>query len=192
MTRQTAEASVEWRHTGVDSEPAPRVSAKPDAPFAITTFLEGRTFAWGVFEDRFGKLRRRFEVEMNGRWSGDVFELHEEFRYDTGDVEQRIWLITPGDDGRFTGTTEDCVGVAEGRCDGESIRMNYRFRLRVDQRMFTVDFDDRIYRLESGLAINRATMRKWGVKLGELSLFFMKRDEPAPRECERPAGLRSV
>jgi hypothetical protein len=37
-----------------------------------------------------------------------------------------------------------------------------------------VDFDDRIYRMGEGRAVNRATMSKWGIKLGELSLFFVR------------------
>ena len=32
--------------------------------FSLTSFLEGRTRAWGVFEDRFGRVKRRFEVEL--------------------------------------------------------------------------------------------------------------------------------
>jgi hypothetical protein len=37
-----------------------------------------------------------------------------------------------------------------------------------------VAFDDRIYRMGDGLAVNRATMSKFGVVLGELALFFKR------------------
>ena len=53
--------------------------------------------------------------------------------------------------------------------------MTYRFRLKLDARAITVDFDDRIYRMSDGIAVNRATMSKWGVKLGEVSLFFQRK-----------------
>ena len=52
--------------------------------------------------------------------------------------------------------------------------MAYRFRLKLNAREIAVDFDDRIYRIEDGVAINRTTMSKWGIKLGELSLFFQR------------------
>ena len=140
--------------------------------FELTTFLAGATRAWGIFEDRFGKLRRRFDVEMNGRWEGPVFILDERFTYDTGETENRTWRVEPFGDGRFRATCLDCVGEAEGRCDIDSIRMDYRFRLNLGGCELIVSFNDRIYRMSATQAVNRATMSKWGVKLGELSLFF--------------------
>ena len=140
--------------------------------FELTSFLEGPTRAWGIFEDRFGRLRRRFEVEMHGRWCDGVFLLEERFIYDTGEREERVWRVTPEAGGRFTATCPDCIGRAVGVCDESSVHMRYRFRLKMQAREVTVDFLDRIYRMGDRTAVNRATMSKWGVKLGELSLFF--------------------
>jgi hypothetical protein len=142
--------------------------------FEITRFLEGRTIAWGIVEDRFGALRRRFNVEMNGSWEGGRFLLDEQFIYDTGERESRRWTITSMDDGRFSATCDDCIGHAEGECLEESIRMSYRFRLQVRDRTIAVRFSDRLYRMGDDIAINRATISKWGVKLGELSIFFRR------------------
>ena len=142
--------------------------------FELTTFLEGRTTAWGIFEDRFGKARRRFTVELMGRWLDTSFYLDESFEYDDGTHEERVWRVTPTGRGRFSATCSDCIGTAYGSCDADTIRMSYRFRLRLDTRAITVDFDDRIYRVGNDVAVNRATMRKWGVKLGEVSLFFRR------------------
>jgi hypothetical protein len=146
--------------------------------FDLTTFLEGRTFAWGIFEDRFGRVRRRFTVEMVGRWQERVFYLDERFTYDDGSEENRVWRVEPAGQARFTATCADCVGIAEGECSADAIRMAYTFRLKLDGRELHVAFDDRIYRLGDNIAVNRATMRKWGVRLGEVSLFF-KREAPA-------------
>lgn len=148
-------------------------------PFELTAFLSGRTIAWGIFEDRFGKVRRRFQVEMTGRWQDSVFLLGERFRYDTGDTEERTWRVSPAGAGSFTATCDDCIGEARGVSDGDSIRMLYKFRLKLTDRSLVVDFDDRIYRMGDGIAVNRARMSKWGIRLGELSLFFCKDDRSA-------------
>jgi Protein of unknown function (DUF3833) len=117
---------------------------------------------------------------MYGRWSGDVFVLDEQFHYDTGETEKRTWSVTPGSEGRFHATCIDCVGQASGACDVDSIRMSYRFRLKLAKHEIVVSFDDRIYRMGERIAVNRATMSKWGIKLGELSLFFERqRDLPS-------------
>ena len=52
--------------------------------------------------------------------------------------------------------------------------MSYRFRLKLKGREIVVAFDDRLYRMGDTTAVNRATMSKWGIKLGELSLFFQR------------------
>ena len=145
--------------------------------FEPTSFFEGRTSAWGLFEDRFGRVRRRFRVEMSGRWHDRAFHLDESFTYDTGDCETRTWRIVPVGKTRFTATCVDCIGTASGECNADSIRMAYRFRLKLNAREIAVDLDDRIYRVAEGIAINRTTMRKWGIKLGELSLFFQRTGE---------------
>lgn len=143
-------------------------------PFEITTFLLGHTTAWGVFEDRFGRLQRRFTVELNGYWRNDTFCLDEAFKYDTGDVETRKWLVRPTSDGDFVATCDDCVGELRGTTEPNVLRMRYKFRLDLGTTVVVVDFDDRIYRMGQHTAVNRATMRKYGIRLGELSLFFKK------------------
>lgn len=142
--------------------------------FALTRFLCGKTRAWGIVEDRFGRIQRKFSLEMHGHWQGDVFHLDESFRFDDGEEDSRTWLVTPGKNGRFTATCGDCVGHAEGQASGDTISMSYRFRIMVGGRAFVVGFDDRIFRMDENLAINRATMRKWGIKVGELSAVFMR------------------
>ncbi len=147
-----------------------------DNRFELTTFFSGRTHAWGVFEDRFGRLQRRFYVDMEGVWDGDTFILRETFTYDTSDVENRTWRVKPDGQGRFLATCAECVGVAKGVCERDSISMQYKFKLSVGGRNVVVDFQDKLYRMGASKAINRTVMRKWGVKLGELSLFFERQD----------------
>ena len=156
--------------------------------FDLTSFLAGRTTAWGIFEDRFGRLRRRFTVEMNGEWREHVFYLDETFVFDTGEHETRTWRVMPTTDGQFTATCADCIGEATGACNVDRIQMTYKFRLQLNKRSLVVDFDDRIYRMGDGIAINRATMRKWGVRLGELSLFFQRHDAAVSANAPRAAA----
>ena len=143
--------------------------------FELTTFLDGHACAWGMVEDRFGRVRRSFSVEMRGGWHDGVFMLDETFTFDDGEIDHRVWRVVPGRHGRFTATSKDCVGVAQGVCTADLIRMSYKFRLRVNSRELVVDFDDRIHRMKDGLAMNRATMRKWGVKVGELFIVFSRK-----------------
>jgi Protein of unknown function (DUF3833) len=165
-----------------------RSPPEPEALFDITQFFDGHTRAWGVFEDRFRRVRRRFNVDIDGRWDGRDFVLTERFRYDVGAAEQRTWRIVPGDSGRFTATSSACVGEAVGMSDINSVHMHYRFKLELERRTVVVDVDDRIYHMGGGIAVNRATMSKWGVKIGEVSLFFQRKDYARSGVSEGAAG----
>jgi Protein of unknown function (DUF3833) len=142
----------------------------------ITQFLAGRSQAYGVFQDRFGRVRRSFEVTVAGKWDGPVFVLDEAFVYDDGERETRQWRVTKGADGRFTATCADCIGTAQGRAEADGWRMRYGFRLRLKKRALAVQFDDRMIRVGQHLAINRARVSKWGITLGEVMIVFERQD----------------
>ena len=142
----------------------------------ITTFLAGTTHAHGVFQDRFGRIRRSFEITINGSWDTGTFVLDEAFLYDDGEREQRTWRIVPGPAGTFSATCPDCIGVAKGLSESGRWRMRYQFRLKLKSRALAVTFDDRMYRVGAHLAVNRASVYKWGVRLGEALIVFERQD----------------
>jgi hypothetical protein len=47
--------------------------------------------------------------------------------------------------------------------------------LPVDGRVWHVDFDDWMYLMDDRVMLNKATMSKWGVQLGEVTLSFTRR-----------------
>jgi len=53
-------------------------------PLRLEEFFQGETIAWGIFEDRFGNLRRQFRVNITGTVDGDTLTLDEDFLYDDG------------------------------------------------------------------------------------------------------------
>ena len=140
--------------------------------FSLTGYLEGRTRAWGIFEDRFGRVRSRFVVNMHGAWKGNTFILKEEFVYDSGRTESRVWTVVPQSETTFRATCKDCVGEATGTVADGEVTMSYVFRLKLGARELHVRFTDRLIKIDDRRAVNRAAMSKWGVRLGELSLFF--------------------
>jgi Protein of unknown function (DUF3833) len=156
--------------------------------FDITRFLAGRTRASGVFEDRFGRVRRQFSADMVGAWEGETFVLKEDFSYSDGETEQRIWRIRSGEAGAFTATCDDCIGVASGQSADQSWRMRYDFRLRLKRRMLVVTFDDRVHRLDARRAINRATISKWGIRLGDVCLVMEKLDAAHAQQTAEPTA----
>ena len=142
--------------------------------FALTDFFMGTVQASGLFEDRFGQIRRRFSVAMSGAWEGEAFLLRENFVYDDGETQHRVWRVVPRDAGGFLATADDIVGVVSGSSTADAILMRYRMRLNVEGRKLVLSFTDRIYRMDHEMAFSRAVVTKWGVKVGEVSITYRR------------------
>ena len=100
--------------------------------FDLLTYFEGKTLASGIFESRSGDVKRRFTVEMMGRADGSTLVLEEQFDFDDGERQQRIWTLTRGNSQSFTGTSVDSVSEAQGGFEQGRAYMRSSLRLMRD------------------------------------------------------------
>lgn len=141
----------------------------------LREYFNGTLDAYGVFTDRSGHVVRRFTVLMECTWVGDDGTLDERFTYSDGSTERRVWKLKKWPDGRYTGTAGDVLGEAQGQARGNAFRWAYTLKLPVDGKVYEVQFDDWMYLMDQRVMLNKAVMSKWGVRLGEVTLSFVKR-----------------
>lgn len=141
----------------------------------LREYFNGTLDAYGVFTDRSGRVVRRFTVVMECSWQGDEGVADERFTYADGGTERRVWRLRRGPDGRYTGTADDVVGEAQGQARGNAFRWGYTLRLPVDGSVYEVQFDDWMFLMGQRVMLNKAVMTKWGIRLGEVTLSFVKR-----------------
>jgi hypothetical protein len=144
----------------------------------LQQYFNGTLDAYGIFTDRSGAVVKRFTVVMRCSWQGDNGVLDEDFTYSDGSVQKRIWRLTKLGDGRFTGRADDVVGEAQGESRGNAFHWAYTLRLPVNDSVYDVQFDDCMYLMTDKVMLNKASMRKFGVHLGEVTLSFAKRPSP--------------
>lgn len=145
----------------------------------LEDYFVGRMKAWGQFQDRFDKVRRRFTVDIEGTWDGETLTLKEDFVYNDGETEQRIWTLRKTGPDEWEGTAPGVVGVAKGKVVGNALNWTYLFDLPVGDSTLRVKFDDWLWLQDERVMINRAYVSKFGLKVGEALIFFHK--EPAQR-----------
>jgi hypothetical protein len=141
----------------------------------LQQYFNGTLDAYGVFTDRSGAVVKRLTVVMRCSWSGDEGVLDEDFSYSDGTTQKRVWRLKKLPDGRYTGTAVDVVGTAQGQSRGNAFHWTYTLALPVDGSVYDVQFDDWMYLMTDKVMLNKATMRKFGVTLGEVTLSFTKR-----------------
>ena len=141
----------------------------------LTQYFNGTLDAYGVFTDRSGTVVKRFTVVMECTWKDGQGVLDESFSYSDGSVQKRIWRLTALGEGRYSGRADDVVGEAQGESTGNAFHWNYTLALPVDGKVYEVQFDDWMYLVNDRVMLNKASMRKFGIYLGEVTLSFSKR-----------------
>jgi len=139
-------------------------------------YFLGTTDAWGMFQKRSGEVVKRFHVEITGRKKDDKLILDERFSYDDGTKQQRVWTLTHYPDGTWHGSAADVVGEAIGQVSGNALHWAYVLQLPVDGSIYQMHFDDWMYLIDDKVMINRASMQKFGVEVGQVTLFFTRRE----------------
>jgi len=140
----------------------------------LRKFFEGRVEAWGMFQKRSGEVVKRMHVQINGHSEGDALILDESFTYSDGTTQKRVWTLTPQGPGLWRGTAGDVVGEASGELAGNTLHWRYVLNLPVDGKVYEVHLDDWMYLLDEHTMANRSLMTKFGLEVGQVTLFFRK------------------
>ncbi|MDC3036313.1 DUF3833 domain-containing protein [Candidatus Pelagibacter sp.] len=140
----------------------------------IEEYLSGNVKAWGILQNRSGKVTRQFSADLDGKWDGNKLILDEKFNWDDGEIQTRQWQITKVDENNYEGTAEDVVGKAKGYSYGPAFKFEYVLLVPVKGKEIKITFDDWIFKQDDRVAINRATMTKFGIKVAELTVVFVK------------------
>ena len=140
----------------------------------IEEYLSGSVKAWGVLQNRSGKVTRQFKADLNGKWDGKSLILDEIFYWNDGEKQTRQWTINKIDNHNYSGTASDVVGTAKGFSYGPAFKFEYVLLVPVKGKNIKITFDDWIFMQDERVAINRATMKKFGIKVAELTVMFVK------------------
>ena len=71
------------------------------------------------------------------------------------------------------------IGTAVGEAYGNALNWRYDMDLKVGEGTLRVHFNDWMFLQESGVLVNRARVSKFGIEIGEVTLFFQKSERQA-------------
>lgn len=158
----------------------------------LENYFSGNTQATGIFEDRFGGLRRQFIVDIEGVWDGKELVLDEKFIYADGEKDRRIWTIVKTGTHTYEGRADDVVGIAKGEARGNALNWKYDLNLKVAGSTVRVHFNDWMFLQANGVLINRARVSKLGIEIGTVTIAFTKNsqsDLAAETRLNEPLGV---
>lgn len=143
--------------------------------FSLEQFFNGSLSAHGIVKNRSGKVIRYFNAELQGYWEADQGTLKEVFIFENGERQLRTWHFKKYAENRYIGTAADVVGEAELTTSGNALFLDYTLAIPWKGRTINVHIDDRMYLTSDDTLINESVMRKFGFKVGSITLTIIKK-----------------
>lgn len=140
----------------------------------LNEFFNGELIAHGMVLDMNGDLTRRFVANITGTWQGKSGILDEQFVYDDGETDTRVWKLTELEDGSYQGTANDVIGIATGKSAGAAFYWRYDLEIMVDGDPLVVTLDDWMYLVDEDVLLNKSQIIKYGIDVGEVILSIRK------------------
>jgi hypothetical protein len=118
---------------------------------------------------------------MMGVRDGEDLVITQDFTFEDGRKQQRVWRLRRIDDHRYEAIANDVVGVSVGQAFGNTFHWQYTVALRPGNRLANVHFELWMYLAADGeTMINRVVIRKLGIILAETTEHFQRGSGPVP------------
>lgn len=145
--------------------------------FDLFDYFSGETTAWGMVKDIKGNQINRFHVAIKGEMLDEhTLRLVEDFDYVDGEKQQRIWVIKKTAANKYVGTADDIIGEAKGQVAGNALRWEYTFLLTTKNGDIKLKVDDWMFLQDGKHLFNVTEMKKFGLTLATVNIFFQKKD----------------
>jgi hypothetical protein len=158
----------------------PESFAGAEPRFDPYQFFDGPTRSWGMIESRSGQPKSRFRTEMMGRREGAEMVVTQDFTFEDGHKQQRVWHIHRIDDHHYDATANDGIGVSHGLAYGNTFHWEYTIG-RPGHPLTHLRYKLWMYLQADGeTMINRVRITKLGVTLAETTEHFHRGTGPVP------------
>ncbi|MEE4662035.1 MAG: DUF3833 domain-containing protein [Halieaceae bacterium] len=140
------------------------------------TFFDGKLTAHGVVMNRAGKVTRHFNADIDAYWRDGVGTLDEDFVFDDGEQQKRVWTLTPDGNGGYIGRAGDVIGDGSLSYAGNAMFLDYVLRVPYGDGSIDLRVDDRMYLVAPNVLINESRLSKFGVNVGRLLLTIVRHE----------------
>ncbi|MDH3389274.1 MAG: DUF3833 domain-containing protein [Gammaproteobacteria bacterium] len=137
-------------------------------------FFNGKLAAHGIVKNRGGKVIRYFSADINAYWVDGIGTLDEQFVFDDGERQTRVWKLNPSGSGSYIATAGDVVGEGSMQVAGNGVFLDYVLRIPYGDGTIDLHIDDRMYLVSDRILLNESIMTKWGFEVGEITLVIEK------------------
>ncbi len=137
-------------------------------------FFQGKLRAHGVIKDYQGFVARSFNAEVTACWQDNIGVLDEQFVFDDGELQSRVWRLMLEADGSYVATAGDVKGAGQAVTAGNAMFLDYVLTIPFNEGTIDVSVDDKMYRVHDNILINESVLRKFGLPVGSILLTMIR------------------
>lgn len=156
------------------SSPPLETYANNKPALVLEDFFTGQLTAHGLVKNRSGKVTRYFTAEIRASWTRGVGTLDEKFQFDDGEIQYRIWTLTPTAGG-YLATAGDVQGAGKAQTRGNAMQMDYQLEVNYQGSPLVLSVEDWMWLIDDKTLLNESILRKWGFKVGSVQLVIQKK-----------------
>jgi len=139
--------------------------------FSLEGYFAGKTSAVGSFSAING-VKRKFTVDLTGKWNGKTLTLVEDFAYDNGERDRKTWRFEKIAADKYRGTREDVIGETLVTIKDGRARFSYLVDLDDERKSNRVRFYDTMKLQSDGTVMNKALVTKFGLPVALTRVQF--------------------
>lgn len=155
----------------------------------IEEFFNGELTAHGIVKNYRGHVVRHFNATIRASWNEGIGTLDEDFIFDDGETQKRIWTITPNEPingkrnktpssiSHYTAVAGDVIGEAPVSVTGNSMFLSYLLTIPYKNDTINVKVDDKMFLVNESTIINESTLHKFGLAVGSITLTILKQTD---------------
>jgi len=145
--------------------------------FSAESFFSGSLTAHGVVKNYRGYASRSFVADITACWQDGVGTLDEQFVFDDGEKQTRVWRLMRSADGSYAATAGDVRGEGRASTSGNSMFLDYVLTIELEDGSIDVAVDDRMYLVSENVLINESSLTKFGLPVGGILLTIIRHPE---------------
>lgn len=147
-------------------------------------FFNGTLHAHGIVKNYSGKVIRHFSADIYAYWVDGIGTLDEDFVFNDGEKQKRVWTITPTESkngvSSYEGTAGDVSKNAKIKVAGNAVFLDYTLDIPYKDSTLSVNVDDKMYLVNNDTIINESKLYKFGLPVGSITLTIIR----APKKAE--------
>lgn len=142
--------------------------------FDVKNFFKGKLQAHGIVKNRGGEVIRYFTADINAYEQDNTIVLEEQFQFNDGEQQTRIWKLKPLENGKYSAKANDVLNETTLSTVGNALFMKYKLEIPYKGKTIAINVDDRMFLVDDTTVINESIFRKFGFKVGSAQLVIKK------------------